>query len=167
MGDHMHTVLTVGPLTETQKRALPEVMADFLNYQGVEFDPEPLPDDPDRIRITLGDVNYGIGTLGKGNGAIEELMEANMPYRLTDDGGSFHNGTDVIWHPDFRDLPPLTRQANSEGTVVISETLISKLAALDDAALGKTIRGLVKTDPSEPELVDAYKFVASYLSKVL
>lgn len=164
MGDSMHTFLTVGPLTSHQKANLRETVEPVLKEQGISwFEPDPLENDPDRFTFEIGDVNYGVQLLGSGNGSIQELIDANMPYRVTDDGGAYHNGTDVIWHPDFEDLPPLQRQANSEGKIVVSETLVGHLSNLNPVLFARTIRGIVKTDPSDPGLLEAYRVLVGVL----
>lgn len=167
MGDRMHVELVVGPLTENQKNRLPDVMADFCRDLGIDYDPEPFESDPRRIRFSIDEINYGLETLGTVTGRLEFLIDECMPYRVTDDGGSYADGTDAIWTPAFGDLAPLIRPANKRFEVVVSETLIAKLAPLSDEAIGKVLRGLVRTDPTDPALAESYLFVARNLDMVL
>lgn len=163
MGDRMYVHLVVGPLTESQKTRLPEVMSDFCRDLGLDYMPEPFPGDSDRLLFKIEEVNYGLDGLGTISGRLEFLIDENMPYRVTDDGGSYANGSDTIWHPDFGLLAPLNRQANHDMKVVLTEDLIGRLAGLDDDAFAATIRGLVKTDPSDPDLAETVRFLAEYL----
>ena len=165
MGDRMLVYLTVGPLTENQTTRLPEVMARFMEDLGIDYDPEPFTGDPARIRFTLEEVNYGLAGLGTEFGRLEFLIDEKIPYRVTDDGGNYLNGSDAIWHPDFGEKWVLRRQANKEMSVVISEQLVENLAGLDNETIGRALRGLIKTDPSDPELEKAFRLVRGYIAE--
>ena len=165
MGDRMLVYLTVGPLTENQKTRLPEVMARFMEDLGIDYDPEPFTGDPARIRFTLEEINHGLARLGTEFGRLEFLIDEKIPYRVTDDGGNYLNGSDAIWHPDFGEKLVLRRQANKEMNVVISEQFVENLAGLDNETIGRALRGLTKTDPSDPELEKAFRLVRVYVAR--
>ena len=165
MGDRMHVELVVGPLTQTQMNGLPDVMDEFLRDLGLEYQPEILESDSSRVKFVIEEANYGIQCLEAGNGRLQFLIDESIPYRVTDDGGAYQDGTDATWHPNFGEEWVLRRVADSKCRIVLSESLIDLLQGIDYEGVGRLALALTRTDPSDPELAEAFQFIRYYLPR--
>lgn len=166
MGDRMHLELVVGPVTTDQKaNKLSVAMEEFLHDLGLDgLEPEPLEGDPRRFKFTLEEINYGISGVAL-NGRLEDLIQAGIPYRIADDGGAYHDGSDAIWHPDFGEEWVLRRAANTACQPILTRGFLDQLEGLTDQGVGRIVRGYLLTDPSEPALADTFQFLRFYLRR--
>ena len=158
MSEEMWTILTIGPVPETQRSEVQEVINDLRGKLG-GFDGE-IEENPNGEKVTfhvgIGSLNYGAGNFDEGLGAVAMLIEHGIPYRISDDGGHYQPASEYVWQPEFGEKP-LPRSAIEENWVAMGADTFEALRQKDPAETVRLIEGWLSDDPTNPDLADARK----------
>lgn len=156
MSEEMWTTLEAGPVPAAKESNLTKAI------ETVESELGGFSEDPQyhrangqvTVSVAIGTLNYGAGQVGGSPGSLHNLIDAQIPYRIWDDGGRYYEGSEYLWYPSLHG-DPFYRQ-HREGIPVIDSDTVEVLRKnhMDSVAL-ELIAGLLSTDLSNPALADA------------